>query len=257
MKISAANVENPDGSLSSGRGWTRKPKLGTTDYGFAQYYKDHEKSDWKTIPILNRYGWRILGIHTAGDRSIDELFSAFEVANKEKPVAGRVAFDHVIMVRPEHIETAKRLGIMASAAPKYIAKSSAVLSKMYGADEVYKMSPVKSLLDAGVRVVMEGDDADNFWPMWNIEKFVTRADDGGKIWNNTERITRKQALYMYTNWAAYYTGDEKVLGTIEPGKLADFVILDGDFLKVPDEEISELKVLMTVVGGRVVFEKGM
>ena len=106
-----------------------------------------------------------------------------------------------------------------------------------------------------MRVVMESDVADDFWPMWNIEKFVTRMDDGGKVWNEGERITRKQALYMYTNWASEYTGDQGTLGTIEPGMLADFVVLDGDFMQVPDQEISELKVVLTVVGGKVVFEE--
>ena len=141
MKIAAASVGNPDGSLANGRGWTRKPKLGSgDDYGFAIYYADHDRSDWNTIVLLNRYDWSVRGIHTAGDRSIDELFSAFEAANREKSIAGRgFAFDHVLMVRPEHIEIAQRLGIMASAAPKYIAKSADRLSKLYGADEVYTM----------------------------------------------------------------------------------------------------------------------
>jgi len=59
---------------------------------------------------------------------------------------------------------------------------------------------------------------------------------------------------MATNWAAYYTGDEETLGSIEPGKLADLVVIDGDFLTVPEDDLSELKVLMTVVDGQVVFE---
>lgn len=98
LKIVAANVGNPDGALGNGRGWTRNPKLSGTghapdpnapDFGFVPYFEDHEKSDWRTIPILNRYDWRILGIHTAGDRPIDALFSAYEAANREKSLAGR------------------------------------------------------------------------------------------------------------------------------------------------------------------------
>jgi hypothetical protein len=58
---------------------------------------------------------------------------------------------------------------------------------------------------------------------------------------------------MYTNWAAYYTGDEKWLGTLEPGKLADLVVIDGDYLRVPDEQISDLRILMTLVNGKAVY----
>ncbi len=59
---------------------------------------------------------------------------------------------------------------------------------------------------------------------------------------------------MATNWASYYTGDQKILGTLEAGKLADLVVLDGDYLTVPEDEIGSLKVLMTVVGGEIVHE---
>jgi len=262
LKIAAANVGNPDGALGNGRAWTRNPKLpdaghapdpNAPDFGFVPYFKDHEKSDWRTIPILNRYGWRILGIHTAGDRSIDELFSAFEVANQEKSLAGRGwAFDHSLMVRPEHIATAKRLDLIASANSGSI--GSGTLIRLYGADEVYRLSPTKSLIDAGLRVVMEAPGDTDRPPLYHIEKFVTRKDENGRVWNEGEKITRVQALYMATNWAADYTGDEKILGTIEPGKLADWVIIDGDYMRVSEDEIGELKVVMTAVGGKSVFE---
>ena len=67
-------------------------------------------------------------------------------------------------------------------------------------------------------------------------------------------MSREEALWMKTNWAAYYTGDEKVLGTIEPGKLADLVVIEGDYTTVPEDDISEMPIVMTVVGGKVVHE---
>ena len=262
LKIAAANVGNPDGALGNGWAWTRNPKLAEAghapnpdapDFGFVPYFEDHEGSDWKTIPIFSRYGWRILGIHTAGDRSIDELFSAFEAANEERSLAGRGwAFDHNLMVRPEHIATAKRLDLIASANSGSI--GSATLVKLYGADEVYKLSPIRSLLDAGLRVVMEAPGNTDQPPLSHIEKFVTRKDENGRVWNEGQKITRREALYMSTNWAAYYTGDEEILGTIEPGKLADLVVIDGDYLTVPEDQIGELPITLTMVDGRIVFE---
>ena len=126
--------------------------------------------------------------------------------------------------------------------------------KLYGADEVFKMSPIKSILEAGIRVVMEGGESGDAPPFRVIERLVTRTDDKGRVWNKDEAVTREQALYMSTNWASYYTGDEEILGTIEVGKLADFVIIDRDYLTIPGDEISELNVLMTVAEGKVLYE---
>jgi len=261
LKISAANVGNPDGALGNGRAWTTMAKLPGTghapnpdepDFGFVPYFKDSEQSDWRTVPILNRYGWRILGIHTAGDASVDALLAAYEKAHEEKSLVGQAwAFDHSLMVTPEHIAIAKRLGLIASASSGRMGSKNVI--RLYGADEVFKISPMRSLLDAGIRVVMEGGDP-NSPPLARIENFVTRKDEDGRVWNEAEKVTRREGLYMATNWAAYYTGDEETLGSIEPGKLADLVVIDGDFLTVPEDDLSELKVLMTVVGGQVVYE---
>ena len=85
---------------------------------------------------------------------------------------------------------------------------------------------------------------------------MTRKDDLYKIvWGQSERVTRKEALWMRTNWAARYFGLEaKELGTIEPGKLADLVVLGQDYLSVPEDDISEIPVLMTIIGGRIVYD---
>ncbi|MDA2935389.1 amidohydrolase family protein [Acidobacteria bacterium AH-259-D05] len=271
LKIAAANIGNPDGAAGRGRGWTRKPKMpamshakdpSAPDYGYVPYYEDRQASDWKTIPILSRYGWRILGIHTAGDRSVDELIAAYEEANREKSIVGRRhGIDHSLMIRPEHIEAAKRLGLVAGA-EENTAEGTERLAQIYGADEVFKISPIRSMIDAGIIVGMEGlgntgfDEAGSEkTPLWFIETFVRRADiETGKVWNESERVTRQQALQMSTIWAAYYLGDEKILGSIEPGKLADFVVLDGDYMEVPEDKISDLKAIMTVIDGRVVYE---
>ncbi len=92
-----------------------------------------------------------------------------------------------------------------------------------------------------------------FHPLWQMQKFITRRDESGRVWNKEQGISRQQALMMYTNWAARYTGDEEILGTLEPGKLADLVVLEGDFLEAPAENLSQLKVLLTVLGGRVIY----
>jgi len=271
FKIGAANIGNPDGAAGAGRAWTRKPKLpamhhapdpSQPDYGYVPYYQDRQGSDWKTIPILSRYGWRILGIHTAGDRSVDELLAAYEEANREKSIVGmRHGIDHSLMILPEHIEAAKRLGLVMGA-EENMAESTESISRVYGADEVVKMSPIRTIIDAGIIVGMEGlfntgtdDHGQERTPLWYIEAFVRRADiETGRVWNEDERVTREQAMRMSTIWAAYYLGDEDTLGSIEPGKLADFVILDGDYMAVPEDQISDLKAILTVIDGRIFYE---
>ncbi len=271
FKLGAANIGNPDGSAGRGRGWTRNPKLpamshakeaGAPDFGFVPYYQDREGSDWKSIAILSRYGWRILGIHTAGDKSVDELLAAYEEANKEKSIVNlRHGIDHSLMIRPEHIEAAIRLGLVAGA-EENTAEGTENLVKIYGADEVFKISPIRTMLDAGIVVGMEGlgntgTDAhgQEKTPLWFIETFVRRADlETGRVWNESERVTREQGLQMSTILAADYLGDRDTLGSIEVGKLADFVVLDGDYMAVPEEEISDLNAILTVIDGKVVYE---
>ncbi len=89
-----------------------------------------------------------------------------------------------------------------------------------------------------------------------MEAFITRKNNTiGKVVGPNQRITRQEALKMATAWAARFYGDEDIMGTIEPGKLADLVILGGDYMTVPEEKISELPILKVVVGGKIHYEK--
>ena len=117
--------------------------------------------------------------------------------------------------------------------------------------------PLKKYLDAGIRPTIEADTGEKGTgePLWTIEKAITRKVDGSsRVWGADQAVTRQDALRMKTIWPAAYTGDESELGSLEPGKLADVVVLDRDYLTVPEEEISELKVVMTMVGGKIVYQ---
>jgi hypothetical protein len=108
-------------------------------------------------------------------------------------------------------------------------------------DEVYNISLTRSLLNAALRVVMEASGNIDQPPLLHIEKFVTRKDENGRVWNDGQKVTRREALYMSNNWAAYYTGDEEILVTIDPGKLADLVVIDGDYLTFSEDEIGSFR----------------
>jgi predicted amidohydrolase YtcJ len=129
---------------------------------------------------------------------------------------------------------------------------SAAIAEAYG-DKVANTfpSPLKSMVDAGVRVVLESDSNSYAW--LDIGTAITRKDRKGKVWAPQERIDRPTALRMYTQWAADYALRGDKLGSITPGKLADIVVLDKDYMTVPEDDIAKLKPQLTVFNGKIVY----
>lgn len=143
-----------------------------------------------------------------------------------------------------------------SCGPKYIEATSARILRDYGEEYINWVVPVKSLIDAGVRTVLEIDThgiAQEGSVFHYLDLLVNREVDG-KFYAGKERIDRVQALKMGTIWAAEYVLRENVLGSLEKGKLADFIVLDKDYLTVENQHIRSIKVLLTVVGGNIVHQ---
>lgn len=264
LKIIGATIVSVDSAITRGGAWTFKPKLRelpgdlSGPYGVARI-QEREGSDARAIILANKYRWRITSIHSAGDRANSELLAVYEAANKEYPIVGRnFGIDHGPMLTEEHAKKIKELGVIPSIQMKYVFSDPRNLVHMYGADAVHRMTLLKTLIESGVKPAGGADTAEDPYgrPLWNIEKAVTRKDEKGQVWGADQKISRQQALWMYTNWAAPYLGpgEEKKLGTIEAGKLADLVVLADDFMKVPEDMISEIPVVMTIVGGKAVYE---
>ena len=117
------------------------------------------------------------------------------------------------------------------------------------------MQPVKSMIEAGIRPAAEADAGGaNANPLFNMKNWITRIDDKGFQLDPKERVSKQEALWMYTLWAAAYTGEEKLFGSIEPGKLADLVVTASDYMTYPDKDLDKLRVLLTMVDGKVVYE---
>lgn len=217
----------------------------------------------KVLHAAVKAGLRLSGVHAEGDGAVDHFMDLVEEASREARMdldeirAKRHAIDHCALnPRPDQIGRAKRLGIIWSCGPRFFVEFGARMAKDYGEHYVHEWSvPVKSILDAGGKVVMETDDSamSRRGAFWYIEKLVTRKDEKGNVWGKEQAVDRKTALLMFTRWAAEYVLREDVLGSLELGKWADFVVIDRDFLGVPDEEINQIKVLLTVVGGKLVY----
>ena len=116
-------------------------------------------------------------------------------------------------------------------------------------------SPHREWLDRGL-LVAAGSDVVPFDPLLGIWSLVTRGTLAAGVVGPEQRVTREEALRMYTLNGAFLTFEEELKGSIEPGKLADLVVLDGDPLTCPEDEIKDLPVATTAVGGRVVHSDG-
>ncbi len=205
-----------------------------------------------------RYGWDVATDHTIGDRAVEEVLKAMEQGLKTRVIQrpGQIlAMGHTPMSTPEQIRKMKELGVRPGIGPMHLfgLRYHEPGLMAYGSERLMQMEPYRMFLDAGVRASLEGD---NVMPIfWKIERAVTRKDEKyGRVWNAAYTVTREEALRMSTNNGAYQLGEEDKLGSIETGKLADIIVLDQDYLTVPDDQISKINVLMTIMGGKVVYE---
>ncbi|MDA2935337.1 amidohydrolase family protein, partial [Acidobacteria bacterium AH-259-D05] len=229
--------------------------------------------DCYALPGMLRYealkeallsGMRVSGVHAAGDRSTDHILDLFLEINERRNIKDlRPVLDHCTMLSQDNISKAKNVpGMMFSCAPKYIFGTAKVVGDVWGDEIAHRwVVPTRSLLEAGLKVVWEIDLRTNaifkgfpeYHPMFQMQTLVTRKDVDGKLWGPHEKIDRRTGLLMMTRWGAEYVLRENDLGSIETGKLADLVMLDGDFLAVADSELVDLATLMTMIGGKVVY----
>jgi predicted amidohydrolase YtcJ len=205
---------------------------------------------------LNRMGWRV-ATHAVGDAAIDEVLAAYEVANKERSIGGRRwTIEHGFIARADQLPRMKALDLVISAQNHlYLAGPSLV--KYWGAERAAFTTPMRAFLDAGF-VVAGGTDSAvvPYPPLWVIYHFVTRDTITGGVLGADQKISRPEALRVETINNAFLTFEERTKGSIEPGKLADLVVLPADILTCPEKLIEQMQVSMTVVGGRIVFQKG-
>ena len=263
FKIIGTSVQVVDGTAGNGSAATSQAKINLVPgdpygpFGMNKWEEsgDLATSDRQSLILANRYGWSVSSLHSSGDMSNTLMLEAFEEAHQERSLVGRhFGIDHGMMLEPQHYEKIKEMGVIPSVYAKALHNNDNLVH-MYGMDAVYKMQPVKSLIEAGIRPAAEADTRGRFAaPLYNMQRWITRRDNKGRQLDPAEAASREEVLYMYTLWAAAYSGEQETLGSIEPGKLADLVVLGGDYLTFPEEDLDKLRVLMTVIGGDVVHE---
>jgi predicted amidohydrolase YtcJ len=200
-----------------------------------------------------------------GDAGVDVVLDGIEAAHKQTPATDRRhTVIHGYFAHPDSAARAARLGVLVDTQPAWHYKDGAALAEAMGADRLAHFIGLNTLRQAGVEVAINTDhmfgldpnDAMNpFNPLLTIYSATTRRTESGRVLGSGEAVTRQEALRMMTSTAARFSFDEKQRGSIEVGKLGDFAILDGHFLTVPADRLRTIRADMTVVGGRIAFER--
>src|SRR5438132_7772212 len=147
------------------------------------------------------------------------------------------------------------MGVVISAQQLLVYAFAPTMLTCWGEGRMQHASPHRTWLDYGL-VVAAGSDVVPFDPLLGIQSLVTRETLAAGVVGPTERVTRSEALWMYTVAGAYLTFEEHHKGSVEVGKLADLVVLEEDPLRVPEPLIKDINVAATLVGGRVTHSDG-
>jgi hypothetical protein len=203
--------------------------------------------------------------HVTGDAGVDVVLDAIEAAQKKHPSPDRRhTLLHAYFVNRETAVRAARLGVLVDTQPAWHYKDAATLADGLGIERLTPFIGLRTWREAGVDVAINTDhmlgldrnDALNpFNPFLTMYSATTRRTEAGRVVGAEEAVPREEALRMMTSMAARFSFDEQTRGSIEPGKLGDFVVLDDHFLTVPPERLRTLRADLTVIGGRIVFER--
>jgi predicted amidohydrolase YtcJ len=231
------------------------------DRGFLTLTADQIRN---AVAIIHRRGWQMVA-HVTGDAGVDAVLDAIEAAQKQYPSSDRRhTLVHAYFVHPETAVRAARLGVLVDTQPAWYYKDADALARGLGRDRLAHFIGLQTWRKSGVEVAINTDhmlgldrnEALNpFNPFLTIYAATTRKTESGQVVSGDEAVSREEALRMMTSAAARFSFDEKDKGSIEPGKLGDFVILDDHVMTVSAERLRTLQPVMTVISGRVVFDR--
>ncbi len=247
-----------DGSLGSSTAWFfDKYNQDTTTYGLPMdIITDGRLEKWALDADKNKLQ---ISTHAIGDRANAYMLDLYEkIENVNPKWDRRFRIEHAQHIRKSDLTRFAELGVIVSAQPYHAIDDGVWMEKRIGHERLKEAYPFKSFLDAGVAVCFGSD-----WtvaplnPLTGIYAAVTRRTLDGKNpngWIPEQKISVEDAIKCYTINNAYAAFEENIKGSIEPGKLADMVVLDKNILSIDPVEIKDTKVVMTIYDGKIIYQ---
>jgi predicted amidohydrolase YtcJ len=273
-----------DGGILAGTAYMRQPYgldsralYGVDDPDYRGFLTLTREQIASAIAIGHKHGWQMVA-HVTGDAGVDTVLDAIEAAQAQAvdPATATAATGtgtakdrrhtllHAYFADAATAARAARLGVPIDTQPAWFFKDADALLPALGRPRLEQFIGVRTWLDGGAHVAINTDhmfgldpntSMNPFNPFLTIATAVTRRTEGGQVIGANETITRQQALRMMTIEAARLSFDEARKGSIEVGKLADLTILSANPLTVPDAHIRWITSDLTVVGGRITYER--
>lgn len=214
---------------------------------------------------VNRLGWP-MSAHVTGDAGTEEVLNAVAAVAKDDATITQRRFNliHSYFPTPAIVQLSKQLGVGVDTQGYLYHRDADILAEIYGASWAERFIGMAEWVRGGVPAAINSDhmiglDPDramnSFNPALMLWIAVARKTDTGRVWGEQQKLSRLDALRSMTLWAAWLSFDEDKLGSLEPGKLADLVVIDRDYLACPEDEIRAIKPLRTIVGGKTVFSR--
>ncbi len=242
-----------DGGFTGPAAYTLEPYKDQGDYRGKLNLPEEELR--RLIRDGHQMGWQ-LGFHAIGDAAIELTVDAFVDALTEMPRSDhRHYLNHFTVTPPEEtLELMAEYGIAIAQQPNFTYTLEGRYAANLDGARLQHNNPLRTPMDHGIFVAL-GSDILPFGPMVGLYAAVTRKGMSGKVYGEDERLTMEEAIRAYTRHGAYLSFEEDIKGTLEPGKLADLVVLSADPLTVDPERLMDIQVETTILGGRVVYER--
>ncbi|HEY7524360.1 MAG TPA: amidohydrolase family protein, partial [Candidatus Limnocylindrales bacterium] len=243
-----------DGALTGGTAAFTRP-YGALGQHTGSLYWPSDEAFREAVVAAHRSGWQV-GIHAQGDRGIDRALDALEAAQQAVPRAdARHRIEHCGGPRPDQVRRMARLGVWAIGQPRYFWDAGEDWLRAFDPERAHRLQPYRELVAAGVPFAISTDaPVASYRPVETLASAVLRRTVGGSVVGADQALTIEEAVRAYTIDAARSFFVDDAVGSLEPGKLADLVVLDGDPFATPAERFGELQVVLTMIGGEVVHD---
>ncbi len=257
VRVGAIGENAVDGGFTGPTAWLLADYKGLPGFRGKGQYTEAELQ--AMVDDSARHGWQ-MGLHAIGDAAIEQTIRVYSkaihsIVGKDKD--HRWFTDHFTIMPPEAtMKTMADDHIIAAAQPNFLYNLEGRYKATLDDERLAHNNPLASTLKHGIRMTF-GSDNLPIGPLVGLYAAVTRKGPSGEVLGAAEAISREQAIHAYTAETAYLSWEENQKGTLEPGKLADMVVLDRDIMTIPPEDILKIKIDLTIIDGKVVYDRGI